>query len=384
MDINTIVRPLCVDSEENYYSIVKSYLAEFKAFAKAMGHEVTVGLKDEYAEFERVLLRNVEGATGILTDIEEFNSSAAKKKIRKLLETEVNRLGRNAMVSSYSPRTNTVLFRGRVDYSAIAHADSHLPSYEEFFHIPKSKRHLSGAYRFSSPGVPGLYLSTSVLTVYEELEKPIAFKPGVTPPSSPKYFNIIGMNVDMPIVLLDMRLPNLELLKFRIGKGVKTSIESLKRFLANLASLPFKIILHTRINRSNNSVTYKKEYHVPRILSDILLRERNKSSKRLSAFSTWDILGIHYSSTQVLVNPALKKECEEVSLRYDPSNIVLFPSVGHYSDYCPELIDRVFNTKKVLSASSIAEIVNTDKDISLRQMVIIENRILSDIEKDKF
>lgn len=40
----------------------------------------------------------------------------------------------------------------------------------EFYHIPFSKRHLVGSQRFSIPGLPLLYLGSSILTVEKELE----------------------------------------------------------------------------------------------------------------------------------------------------------------------------------------------------------------------
>lgn len=41
---------------------------------------------------------------------------------------------------------------------------------KEFFHIPFSKRHLVGSQRFSIPGLPLLYIGSSILTVEKELE----------------------------------------------------------------------------------------------------------------------------------------------------------------------------------------------------------------------
>jgi len=43
-------------------------------------------------------------------------------------------------------------------------------SIKEFYHVPFSKRHLVGSQRFSIPGLPLLYLGSSILTVEKELE----------------------------------------------------------------------------------------------------------------------------------------------------------------------------------------------------------------------
>jgi len=40
----------------------------------------------------------------------------------------------------------------------------------EFYHVPFSKRHIVGSQRFSIPGLPLLYLGSSILTVEKELE----------------------------------------------------------------------------------------------------------------------------------------------------------------------------------------------------------------------
>lgn len=40
----------------------------------------------------------------------------------------------------------------------------------EFYHVPFSKRHLVGSQRFSIPGLPLLYLGSSILTIQKELE----------------------------------------------------------------------------------------------------------------------------------------------------------------------------------------------------------------------
>jgi len=40
----------------------------------------------------------------------------------------------------------------------------------EFYHVPFSKRHLVGSQRFSIPGLPLLYLGSSILTIEKELE----------------------------------------------------------------------------------------------------------------------------------------------------------------------------------------------------------------------
>ncbi len=129
----------------------------------------------------------------------------------------------------------------------------------ELFHIPFEKRGIIKTQRYSIPGYPCLYLSTSVYGCWEEMRKPDL-----------SAFYISLLTAQKNIKLLDLRLPENE------------SVKS-KSLL-----LTWPLIIACSIKVPDDNQSFKAEYIIPQFVLQVLIRNRQKHG----------FLGIKYTSTQ--------------------------------------------------------------------------------------
>lgn len=132
----------------------------------------------------------------------------------------------------------------------------------EMFHIPFEKRGIIKTQRYSVPGYPCLYLSSSIYGCWEEMRKP-----------NLSSFKVSRLCASEEITLLDLRIPS-------VGNIDQSNYIKILRILPLIIACSIKVI--------NSEHTYKPEYIVSQVVLQIIIKNRINSG----------INGIIYSSTQ--------------------------------------------------------------------------------------
>lgn len=138
---------------------------------------------------------------------------------------------------------------------------------QELFHIPFHKQGKVKTQMYSMPGLPCLYLGTSLYGCWEELNRPPLFS------------------------CMFSQLTNTEVIKlwdFRIPKEV-TNEEEMKKLL-----LAIPLIISCSIKANNTSDDFKPEYIVPQMMLGLL--SCSDDINMLYGKKTQNIMGIKYSS----------------------------------------------------------------------------------------
>ncbi len=140
----------------------------------------------------------------------------------------------------------------------------------ELYHIPFTKRYLMGTYRYSIPGYPSLYTSSSVYCSWEEMSR----------------FNIadcgyIAFKTKQDIPLLDLR--------WCFDGELKTDIERLKNYINRL---PFIIACSMQVRHSRDK--FVPEYIFTQLVFKWLMDKMQITHKKTTEFKS--TLGVMYTS----------------------------------------------------------------------------------------
>lgn len=167
------------------------------------------------------------------------------------------------------------------DYFYRARADNHtITSINELFHVPFEGRYQLSSSRYSSPGLPCLYLSNSVYTCWAELNQPPFQQMVVSRFKSSDESKFLNLVPDFEWFRNSLRL---------IDEGHMRSDSmsfTVKSWLARTLKV-YPLLLVCYIKTSNLLRTFKPEYIFPQLLMQWLI---NKPEYR----------GIRYMSTKCM------------------------------------------------------------------------------------
>ena len=160
---------------------------------------------------------------------------------------------------------------------------------KDFFHVPFDKRYLMGTYRYSIPGYPSLYCSSSVYGAWEEMGR-----------GHIQDYGYIAYKTSEPVRLLDLR--------WRFDKAIKEDETLLKYYILRLP-----IIIACSMQVMMSSDRFVPEYIFSQQIFQWLMVQM-----RLNADNT--TMGVLYTSTKKEVWNALvenekdkEKEMEEIT-----------------------------------------------------------------------
>ena len=178
--------PYVVKRDEDYYKDLKmKYRIFFDTAKKAGADEESLKIIKKYSEKVKESIRLY------------YSGSVAKahNRIKRLVrECAENPFAVNTLMNSDAfpgiKGTEIQLFRARLSNEAKAYKA------KEMLHLPLSMRGKTGSYRFSIPGIPGLYLGNSSYACWIELGCPAEYKFNVAPvvlDGKQKIFNLAVM-----------------------------------------------------------------------------------------------------------------------------------------------------------------------------------------------
>lgn len=140
---------------------------------------------------------------------------------------------------------------------------------KDIFHVPFQERGKIGTQRFSFPGYPCLYLSSSVACNIKEVGK------GKNNIYSSAFMNISSFDV----------------YDFRFYKEQDPSEIPQKILINEIVSYPFKIAVSIPVSKEKEDNKYKEEYIIPQIVLHGVIRQRIGGNRPI---------GILFSSTKAI------------------------------------------------------------------------------------
>lgn len=144
----------------------------------------------------------------------------------------------------------------------------------DLFHIPLDQRGIVGTQRYSCPGYPCLYLSSSTYGCWEELGRP---------DFDTLFFS--SYRVRNSFRVLDLRIPNVD--NYDDSQLIKT-----------LKLLPLIIACNFYVN--NQDDVFKPEYIIPQLLLETIIHNNHNKTKVKKTYLDEDIIwGILYSSSHI-------------------------------------------------------------------------------------
>lgn len=206
----------------------------------------------------------------------------------------------------------------------------------DFYHIPFTKRYLMRTYRFSIPGYPSLYTSSSPYGAWEEMDR-----------GEISEYGYITYKPKQEIRLLDLR--------WRFDDELKEDKEQLVLYLLRLP-----IIIACNMQLRHDSERFVPEYIFPQKIFKWLMdklqegvKMNNLSTKKYVTHPTW---GVMYTSCKKMVWEALCRDYTNKGNRdYTPTidikdvtNYALLthlPIKGKFSKYSMALGTQLYTKK---------------------------------------
>jgi len=206
------------------------------------------------------------------------------------------------------------LFRIRVSDNT-----SEIQARKDIFHVPFSRRHLIGTNRYSIPGYPCLYFSSSIYTCWEEMGRPPFHKIMLA--------RFASLSKDtQPILYLNVApLQWQEHLEDRIQTLTPLSPSAVDGFITYLIHWPLQLACAIPVRK--HGAIFHEEYIIPQ-----MLMQWARSSLKTQ------IHGLCFRTTHV---PQMPKQRLSPNLL---SNLA-FPARSTTKDYCPELTNQFWLTE---------------------------------------
>lgn len=188
-------------------------------------------------------------------------------------------------------------------------------SRKDIFHVPYSKRKYVNSYRFSIPGLPAIYLGSSLYVCWEEMSR-ISL--------DELYVSRFRFNVGESVSLLNLSYTN-KLLLNHLEEFPEEQLDASEISQIIIKSIHnyfniWPLIAACGIKVQNTDAPFKPEYIIPQLLMQYIGREKQYD-------------GIMFSSTRI------------GALRVDPKkciNVVLpVRKQDTKTDYCPVLAKKI-------------------------------------------
>lgn len=187
-------------------------------------------------------------------------------------------------------------------------------SEKEMFHVPFNKRHLVENYRYSLSGYPCLYLGKTILTCWEELQKPSLYD-----------FCVSQFTLIENVKVLDLTLPDISPIAEPLFGG-KTEKEKKEERYLQLITWP--LILACSVPALIPNAPFKPEYVIPQLLMRVIVK-----------MGTSDLYGIAYTSA--------RRDSHYAEAIVHHMNIALPVRKVKKEGYCEELCSKLSLTRGV-------------------------------------
>ncbi|PEK86903.1 RES domain-containing protein [Bacillus mycoides] len=233
------------DFEGFVRKILDNYLTSIKLIYTTIPPHLNVLQSEDLINIDKLIEK-------IYFSIEEYHNGYPDKAYKELkigIDTFLKKPGYLENVFSIEEDQRKFLYKMRV-------GSNHTYSSEEMFHIPYEKRGLVKTNRYSIPGLPCVYLGSSPLTCWEELNKPDL---NTVQTSLFISNNLAFLDISTPPAAIIDRL-NL-LFTLNCHADMEKTYKELKSYIV---MLPLIATCSIRVKNANDQ--FKPEYIVPQLL----------------------------------------------------------------------------------------------------------------------
>lgn len=266
---------------------------------------------------------------GIIYSLQEYYKgfpSKASNGFYRVLKNNVSKPNHFNDIKTLQNFDNEFLYKMRV-------GTDHVFTSKEMFHIPLELRGIVSTNRYSIPGLPCIYLGSSPLTCWEELNKPD--------------LNRVQTSVfkSDDISYIDLSTPPVVFIEKIIKKFYDHGTIMKKRFLADRLKEPNEVISYLiiwplmaacSVRVKNTTNTFKPEYIIPQLLLQFI--RYDEFFDGVSYFSTK--VDNYSAKTAVLYknfafpvqDGATKGLCSKLQSKFDVSDAVPWNMFQLYKD----------------------------------------------------
>jgi hypothetical protein len=249
------IKPLLLIMENDYFDLPKDYTGNFPQFIQSLYNQYIDDL-NKLPNHDIFTTKNLDEVRKLCNSIiEAINHyyNGFPSVAYQTVEQGMRVVTEHAQEFYSKAHRNPYVFRMRV-------GSNHTFSRKEMFHIPFEKRGIVSSQRYSIPGLPCLYLGSSVYVCWEEMNKPDL---------NTTQTSMFVFKPDKEIHLLDLGYP---------PKAIRESIEEFmcqdygtERWSSFIKSLVgylviWPLIAAVSIRVKNRDDTFKPEYIVPQLL----------------------------------------------------------------------------------------------------------------------
>ncbi|MGF9891275.1 hypothetical protein ABEX78_21685 [Priestia megaterium] len=296
------------DSNIDFKSYIAKYLRNYRE---------EIMKSDLLNANQKITLNDI--VLGILGALEKYYLGQPWKAYVELKEG-LERISSYLRILSDTTVNTQKLYRIRLSDNA----DSHTFDYNEMFHIPFEKRHLVSSQRFSIPGLPAIYLGSSLYVCWEELGRPNFknIKASMFKYHKSSAHRIINLGVSHKE--LKRVIENKEILGTATNKVDARSI-----LVAYCIVWPLIVACSVKVKEKN--ATFKPEYIIPQLLSQYVASEKRDGEENFIGIAYLSVSGAYYN-----------EDNEELFCNY------FFPVMTNKSKgHCPKLSNTFKLTKGI-------------------------------------
>lgn len=264
------------DSNTDFKSYITKYLVNYQEEVKK---------SDILNVNQKITLNNI--ILGILEALEQYYLGQPWKAYVEL-KGGLDGISNYLRILSDTTVNTQNLYRIRLSDNA----DSHTFDYKEMFHIPFEKRHLVSSQRFSIPGLPAIYLGSSLYVCWEELGRPNFknIKASMFQYNKSRARRIINLGISHKE--LKRAIENQEILG-----TARNKIDAQSIVVAYCMVWP--LIVACSVKVKERQASFKPEYIIPQLLSQYVASEKDYGIQDFSGISYLSVSGAYYEEDNV-------------------------------------------------------------------------------------
>ncbi|MDX2361995.1 MAG: RES domain-containing protein [Crocinitomicaceae bacterium] len=307
LKLDLIRLPITPNKDENYEKQLTEILQEMLIHVKESQHLSNRDYFDQ-EEFKRRFEVLTQGVLSALYFYYAGSPVKAYFEFSKAIK-DSNFLGYLPPTAGFEKDTN--FYRTRISHSNYA------LNKEDLFHVPFQKRRKLSTQRYSIPGFPTLYLSSSMHVAWEEMRRPDFKKIQAVRLLNKVYLRCIDLTTDKYKRSYEFNPPS----------WMATDKESDDLY----AVMAWPVIAACSFKVGNASDAFKPEYIIPQLLLQFV--QQNP-----------DIHGVKFSSTHIDLN--------NENMNGQMYNLAIPVRENTPSGHCPQLT-KMFHSTEVLSSQVV-------------------------------
>ncbi len=332
-------RSQCLSNVKENIDLIKSCLNNY----------YNVKIAEAYDNIKDILIKYAGGdktspfVVSVIDENYAFRGSAPSKLIPKIYDTK-----ENDKVYKKMREYPLCFFKARIDEKSL--------NAKDMLHIPLNRREIIGTQRFSIPGIPCIYLSTTSYGTWIEMKCP-----------KPNQFQVSSIKLPKDIRILNLCIQQ-HLINGKFSKNMNKTEEN--EALACIEIFPLVIATSYCVNQVDRK--FKSEYIISQIVMQVC--------------EELDIAGVAYLSTKTKdiyaypqsVNLAIAIPNNEYSNYWKRADEVQLTKPVRYSEFLEMMEKNKEIEKKFLSY--VNEIYKDDSDAPFDKIISEENREVKYIE----